>query len=232
MPAEVEPQIGTLAQWVGVGATLLAVLAALFKEELIRIWRRPQLNLLLALYPPHSHKTQMHQKNGATVTASADCYFVRAWVENTGKARAAEVQVFISELSERGSDGLFHEIDGFLPMNLTWAHSGEVFAAGISPHMGKHCDFGYVLDPKFRKRFGVDKEGASDDAAIFALSVEFPAATKGHLVLRGTYRIKFLVAGSNTDRPVEREYEMTISGNWYDKSARMFSDGISILPLN
>jgi hypothetical protein len=32
-------------------------------------------------------------------------------------------------------------------MNLRWAHTNEVFASGIAPCMGRHCDLGHITDP-------------------------------------------------------------------------------------
>src|SRR5207247_4598243 len=133
-------ELGTLAQWAGVIATLLAVLVALFKDEVLRWRRRPRLTVSITLAPPDCHKTQMNYQiqRTALTFVSAECYYLRLWVENLGKTRAEQVQMFAAKLSRRSADASFKEIDGFPPMNLRWAHgqqaSGgpEIFAQGIS----------------------------------------------------------------------------------------------------
>jgi hypothetical protein len=201
-------ELGTIAQWAGVCATVLAVFVALFKDELIRIWRKPRLDVVLSLSSPHSHKTIMDLRTNSAIAASAECYYLRAWIENKGKVRAEQVQVFMAQLSRKGADGLFREVKEFLPMNLKWSYTGDVFTPGISPSIGRHCDFAHIIDPAFRKAFGED--------------------CKGDLIPPGTYLIKLRVAGSNTSKPVNKEYEMVITGNWFSDESRMFSEGISI----
>jgi hypothetical protein len=152
--------IGTLAQWAGATATFLAVLVALFKDEFLRWRRKPKLRLSVSLAPPDCHKTTVTyvvQKVAPTYNP-ADCYYLRLWVENVGKTRAERVQVFVAKLSRRTADGSFKNVDQFLPMNLRWSHAGsktpEIFAEGISPEMGRHCDLAHLVDPTFRKDVG------------------------------------------------------------------------------
>src|SRR4030065_1207734 len=142
------------AVWTGSIATLLAVIVALFKDEMVRLWRRPKLQARIRLAAPDCHKTEMtlYDKNTGAVLDRSDCYYLRLWVENAGNQRAEKVQVFVSKLFRRHADGSFVEDKSFLPMNLKWAHSQlsplgpEIFADGISPQMGTHCDFGYIID--------------------------------------------------------------------------------------
>ena len=91
--------IGTLAQWAGAGATFLAVLVALFKDEYLRWRRKPKLTISAALAPPDCHKTFI-----IFGPLRASCYYLRIWVENKGKIRAERVQVFVSKL--RNADGV------------------------------------------------------------------------------------------------------------------------------
>jgi len=81
------------AVWTGSIAMLLAVITALFKEQLVRLWRRPKLETRVRLSAPDCHKTQMTLFNRSTgaVTGTADCYYLRLWVENTGNQRAEKV---------------------------------------------------------------------------------------------------------------------------------------------
>ena len=57
-----------------------------------------------------------------------------------------------AKLSKRHADNIFKEVESFLPMNFRWTHGHhgtnepEIFAEGISPKMGKHCDLGRIVE--------------------------------------------------------------------------------------
>ncbi len=215
---------GTLAQWFGGSATFLAVLVALFKEQVLRFWRKPKLKVSIALSPPDCHKTQITRLPDGF---SADCYYLRLWIENFGKTRAETIQVFVAKLLRKSADGRFREVEDFLPMNLKWAHGGEVFAPGISPTMGKHCDLGRLIDPQDHKQFGDDLEGMQDNQTILALDLEFLPATKSHLIRPGTYQLQLKIAASNC-AVVNKTLELTITGSWFPEENRMFREGLGI----
>ena len=228
-------EIGTLAQWASATATFLAVLVALFKDEMLRWWRKPKLSVSIALASPDCHKTKLTytiQKTALTYVA-ADCYYLRMWVTNVGKTRAERVQVFASKLSRQSADSSFKEVEAFLPMNLRWAHGQqagnvpEIFAEGISPMMGKHCDLGHVMDPKFRKDIGEDLAGVPDDQTILSLDLEIKPNTLSHLITPGVYRLELRVAAANS-APVTKVIEITITGKWFEEQAKMFTDGLGL----
>ena len=89
-------ELGNVAQWVGAIATFSAVIVALFKESILRRWRRPILDIEITLEPADCHLTQA--RSGHVV---ADCYYFRFWIKNTGASRAEQVQVFASKLSRK-----------------------------------------------------------------------------------------------------------------------------------
>jgi len=93
---------GTVVQWFGIVITFAAVLVALFKDEFWRRWRRPELKGSISLSPLIATRGQFSDNQMAL---SADCYYLRLWVENLGKTRAEIVQVFATKLSRKGADG-------------------------------------------------------------------------------------------------------------------------------
>jgi hypothetical protein len=227
--------VGNVAQWVGAGTTLLAVLVALFKDEIIKRWRRPILDVSTVLEPPHCHMTTLRyttQRTGSTY-AEAGCYYFRLWVENRGKTRADRVQVFVAKLSRRVADGTFKEDVRFLPMNLRWSHmqtlggGPEVYAEGISPQMGKHCDIGHIIDPAHRAECGEALSGVPPTSTLFALDLEVYPNTLGHLLTPGTYRLVLRVAAANS-LPMTKILEVTVTGKWFDNERLMFQDGIGL----
>jgi len=157
----------------------------------------------------------------------AQTYHFRIWVENSGKSRADQVQVFVSRLFRRAADGTFREDRHFSPMNLKWSYGEEVYAQGISPGMGKHCDFGRIVEPDCRSEVGDFIRGVASEQTIFSLITEWRSNTGSHLLAPGTYRIELRLAAANS-RPVSQTVELTVSGNWFADEERMFQDGIGL----
>jgi hypothetical protein len=222
------------ATWISAIATLLAVLVALFKDEIVRLLRRPKLDATIRLGAPDCHKTQMTVYNSKTgeIVASADCYYLRIWVENMGGIRAEDVQVFVAKLLRRHADGSFKVEEQFLPMNLRWAHSQrakgpEIFAEGISPQMGKHCDLGHILQPAFRQNLQQTLSDVPEDQTILELDLEVAPNTMSHMIRPGVYRLELKIAAANA-RPVTKTLEINLTGQWFDEETKMFSDGIGL----
>lgn len=234
---------GSVAQWAGAVCTFLAVLTALFKEEFLRWSRRPVLNVKISLAPPDCQITKLTLTyppltggpEGFIITppsVTSDCYYLRLLVENIGKTTAERVQVFAAKLLKKQVDSTFRKVDGFLPMNLKWAHSHEIYADVIHPEMCKHCDLGHILDPASRRDFP-DEEDPSKvhtDKTILSLDLEVQANTMGHLILPGVYKLVLKVAGANCT-PLTKVLEITITGEWFTEEQRMFSDGLGVRVL-
>jgi hypothetical protein len=218
-------------------ATLLAVIVALSKEEIVKIWHRPKLVATIKLAPPDSHKASIVLYGSTLEPLSlkplkqADCYYFRLWVQNNGRARAEKVQVFAKALSKRIADGTFRPVNDFLPMNFQWSHTHEKFADGISPKMGKHCDIGHIIFPGSLVDFQEDHSDAHSGSTILALDLEAKPLTKNHLVLPGTYRLTLNIAAANSS-PITKVIELTLTGDWFDDQRRMFSDGVGIKILD
>ncbi len=230
-------ELGTIAQWVSAAATLLAVLVALFKVEIVNWWRRPILDASVFLEPPYCHSTTLHYtaRRTALTFAQAQSYYFRLWIANRGKTRADRVQVFAARLYRKIADGSFKEDRNFLPMNLRWAHGQsrepgggpEIYAEGISPDMGKHCDLGHITDPSNRVELNEDVDGVPATSTIFALDLEVNPNTKSNLLAPGTYRLELQVAAANS-RPIKKLVELTVTGQWFADERRMFQDGIGL----
>jgi hypothetical protein len=227
--------VGAIATFLGVIATFLAVLVALFKEDVRSLWRRPVLKARILLAPPDCHKTELISVNQATgqILGRWPCYYFRIWVENTGIQRAEQVQVFAAGLSRRQADGTFKQETQFLPMNLRWAHSQqrpggpEIFALGISPGMGKHCDLGHMPHPEMRRLTNESLPNVPADQTILSLDLEVAPIARSHLIAPGMYRLLLRLAAANS-KPVEKTIEINITGQWHDDETRMFSDGIGL----
>jgi hypothetical protein len=202
--------------------TFLAVLVALFREDLVSIWRRPILDLRLQTGPPDCQKTPLISINGGQPIG--DAYYFRLWVFNDGRLRAEDVQIFAASLIYKMADRSFEPVRDFLPMNLVWSHSltskqgPEIFAKGISPEMGKHCDLGFIEQPH------------GGDDLCFALAVEAIPNTGSHKLKPGIYKLELKVAASNS-KPVTKYLEMNITGKWSEDENKMLKENIGMTLL-
>lgn len=225
-------QLGNIAQWAAVAATVVAIIVALFKEEIMRLWRRPSLSVA-KIEPPHCHKLRVKYwfQRTALTHVVTEGYFFRLWVENKGRVKADQVQVFASKLSRRAADGSFIEDAHFLPMNLLWSHYPEesriIYAEGISPKMGKHCDLGRIIKPSERTELGDDRSDVAVDSTVFALSLEVKPSSLSHLLAPDIYRLELRIAAANNP-PVTKTLEINHTGKWFDNADEMFRKGTGL----
>jgi hypothetical protein len=235
-------QWGSVAQWISAGATFVAVIVALWKEQIIAWFRRPKLTIRALPSPPDSDKIQFiysYLLPGAPSDArpfkgSVDSYFLRLWIQNEGKSRAENVQVFVARLYRMTANGTFASMDSFIPMNLLWSWSSgsekptrdEVFADGISPGMGVHCNLAYVLDPARRKALCVDHPDAKQEQTVLILTTEMKPTNYCHILAPdNVYQLELRIAGSNC-RPTSHTVELTHTGKWFEDKERMFQEGV------
>lgn len=224
--------IAPYGAWASAFVTFLAVLVALFRDEIRGWWYRPVLTAVIRLSAPDCHKTFLVADNPMEQLAQrGDCYYFRIWVENIGKHRAEKVQVFVARLLKKRADGSYGEVQSFLPMNLRWSHSyerPEIFAEGLSPEMGKHCDFGHILDPRFRIALSSQSTHPfPKDETVLELDLEVQPNTMSHLLPKGVYKIQVKIAAANA-LPTTKWWEINLTGNWYSDEGKMFSEGIGI----
>ena len=222
----------TLAQWAGAIATSAAVVVALFKEEISRVFRRPKLVVRIQPIAPDCVKTPIHVTAGGNLQWAGEAYFLRLWIENSGALRAEKVQVFLADVKRLQSDGSFGTVPGFLPMNLRWSHTDffkpEVYADGISPKMGKHCDLACISDPHNPTLPPLPDSPQGKTTVDLWLEV-FPA-TQSHRLPTGTYVLEVRVAAANS-WPANFRIQLNNNGEWFTNEAKMFARGVGVKQL-
>jgi hypothetical protein len=207
-------------------ATGLAVLVALFKDDLVRAWHQPRLVARIEPRPPDCHKVR------STITGQhttqCDAYYCRLWITNDGNRAAEDVQLFVEGIRRKHADGQFKTVATFMPMNLLWSYSREVYADRLLPGMGRHCDLLHILEPARRLSVGWPlPQGTPDGSTLVELDLQFKSNTMSHLLLPGEYEIDVKLAAANA-RPVSIVVEVHLKGAWYDSEDKMFSDGLGI----
>jgi hypothetical protein len=226
--------IADAANWTSAIATVLAVVVALFKDELMWLWRHPKL--VVEIHPGRlgCQKTDVMYRNPSTgEIKKGECYYFRLWVENKGNLRADRVQVYAFSLSRRQADGTFKAVEGFLPMNLCWTHltlqngRPEVYLDGLSPMMGWHCDIGRIMEPSVGVEFGESLNDVHTGQTIISLALEVSPLTKSNLLGLGVYRLTIKLAAANS-KPVNKVLEITHKGQWYPNEEKMCAEGLGV----
>jgi hypothetical protein len=230
----------TAAQWLAAVATSLAVVIALFKDELLRFFRRPRLSIRIQTEPPdcilvpNATVSAVIAGNPPQLLWAGPIYFLRLWIENHGIGRAEQVQVFASRLYRRDVNGRPSPVVDFEPMNLRWSNprdpnNPEVFAPGISRGFGKHCDLCSISDPANPTDHPHFQDFIGQCVGTLLLEV-VPSGDRNRL-RPGDYIVEVRVGAANA-RPVTACIRINIKGPWSPDQATMFREhlGVEIVP--
>lgn len=211
--------------WVtAIGTVSAAVIAALaiaysiFNEAIWTWWKRPKLVMSTTPGRPDWVKTFLTDRTGKRIS---DCYYFRLRVRNKGRSRAESVQLFAKELKQKQA-GKFHVIHTFPSMDLLWSNV-QVPELSISPNVEKHCDLGFILDPMRDGRSVRTRLNVAPDRCLFTFELQAKPNDEAHIVGPGHYHLTIVAASENTSSVV-RELELTITGDWFNNEAEMFSD--------
>ena len=231
-------ETSSAGQWIAVFTLLLVVAtfsgaAVAVLQDWIRsfIWH-PELDLKITPRPPDCHKIPMTWQTQQGIQ-QADCYYLRAQIDNTGKQAAELVEVFLGEVRQRTPNGRFERRQAFMPMNLVWAHFNTPFLHRLSPHLPKHCNVAHVLKPSERARVPGSEDNPDFDRKKTALSLDLVVSpnTLSHLLPPGTFRLKLVLGAANT-KPKTKWVEIALTGQWFDDENQMLSEGLQVRLLS
>jgi hypothetical protein len=211
-------QWGNVAQWASVVVTGAAVIVALFKEDFIRRRRHPKLTASIEAKPPSCIRLPAEAKGKSW---EGWIYWVRVWVKNEGNVRAEKVEVFLSQALVR-NNGSFEPVPNFTPMNLQWSYTHETYVDGISPNMGRFCDFGAISDPAHPE--------LQEQRTRLSLRLQSPPGRTDWLQPE-QYRFEIKLAGSNCE-PVARWVHLHLTGVWENEPVKMLSNGFTVTISN
>ncbi len=213
-------------------AVIVALVIAVFQDGMRMLFRKPKLELSIYMNPPYCHKTII--SNGSV---SAECYYFRLKVTNSGKRKAESVEVQASELLQKKSDKSYTTYSRFLPMNLLWSHVRTVYYESISPNMFKYCDLGHIIYPDSRKKFVGEDFNISfseifsghniEEETVLSFDTEVKPFTSNHLIPSAEYRLVVLVGAANS-KPTRKVLEIKFDGTWHTNEQEMLEKGINI----
>ena len=215
------------AEWLIAAGTLVLAAVAIFQDTVRGWFYHPTLEASIQTKPPDCVAVPVTTLDGTKI---ADSVYLRLWVKNTGKATAKNAEVYASELLQRRTDGTWDRVDEFPPMNLKWSNVGLIYFPFIAAGMGKHCDIGHIVDPACRSHPGLREENPrlklTNEQASLAFDVIAAPNHKGHIIARGDYRLKILIAAENA-HPIEKTLSISVRG-WDADEMRMLRDGVGI----
>lgn len=199
----------TAAAWAAAIANLLVAFVAAFQESLRRWRHHPQLDLQLHPGRPDCQRIDIPVMPGGDASA----FYLRLRVHNRGNLTAEHVEVYLGELLEF-RDNAYRPCAWFLPMALTWAHTGLPFSDYISPDTYKHCDLGRISDPAARHpHFPDDDLQAGVGRPILHLFLQVHPVNGRDNLLPGAYRLVVTVAAK--DMPSSRWHlALTVPEQW------------------
>jgi hypothetical protein len=204
------------AQWCGAGATLLAVLVALFKDS-FREWRRkPKLLATCENSPPWTVRTPLFVTDQATGKPlwTGDSYWLRVKVENKGHTRAEKVQVSASRLYYKpvGVDGEPSEdLKRHFPINLKWSHIHVPILDGISPGMPALCDIIALCDPA--NPYWSKPAKTPPDTTVGNLQLEVDLPPEFQSLRPGSWKLILRIGAANA-KPIEKTLLFSHTGEW------------------
>lgn len=231
------------AQWLSGISMLLLALVALFKDSFLQFISKPNIDIEFELRPPDCFRSQIihtEQKQIEKNVMRIDrivfyMFYYRLRIINNGKSPAKNVEITIRDVRKKKGDS-FDRIDFPLDDNLDWFSSSLIrgkpsimYYTFIFPNTFKHCELGHIIDPSKRHLVSFENKPKlpNKDETIFSFNVITKYHSLYHLVEPGTYRVKVLVAGENF-RSLEKEYELEVTGKWFENEERMLSDGLKL----
>jgi hypothetical protein len=222
-----------LARWAAVGATLLAVVVALFKEWFQSLFWKPEFKVDVGTRLPFCVKTGSivygtGMDGNKKLLWSGSIYYIRLWIQNIGNRRAESVEVFVTGIERLNRDDTRVPAEGFVPSNFRWANTDpekpEIFY-GMNPDMGRFCDLGAIADPACTTLGEIP--GAPKGRATLDLVLHSPLPGDAQRLPPGDYRITLKISAANA-KPVQRTVKASISGNWTEDEKLMFTREVGV----
>jgi hypothetical protein len=207
------------ASLIAAGVAIVTSILALLKDMIMEAINRPRLVVRFLPYDKRDcHATDFRDKKTGAVIAKS--HYFRLRIENVGWRTADDVEVTLEEVKRFGNSRFSVDPD-FMPLRLFWSHWRESrFELSIPPGAYRHCDFGFVVDPKVKVSL---PEATGNNQLVFCFDV-FPRPNTGRTsLLPGRYQITVSAFGRNVGR-ASLKVELEWKGLWFDYIDSMLND--------
>jgi hypothetical protein len=206
------------------GLAFAVSLVALFRERLVSYLFGPKLDLHFSRHNGadlHLTTATLRDPKTNEILAQMPCWYVRIRVRNGGRSTAEKVELAIVELQRRDPAGRYVKDNTFLPLNLTWSHTGEKFRDRIPPGTTRFCDLLHLAKPDGRY---------VGEYAQLDLEVHL-ANYISKLQLNHSYGLVLELAASNL-RAKTYHVHLHLPAGWHDEASQLtkagfYFDGLS-----
>jgi hypothetical protein len=205
----------------GGGVALVTGLIALLKDTVFDAIDKPRLAISFWPFDRRDcHTTTFNDRETGRTLCRA--HYFRLRIENHGARSAHDVEVAIEEVRVWKNRKYVTDED-FMPLRLVWSHwKGIRHEVSIPPDTYRHCDLGFVLEPKDITGH-VYPKGPSGH--LFWLeTIVRPNAGRTNL-LPGTYRI--VLSASGRDVPSTKKIiDLRWEGLWKEDIDDLLAVGL------
>jgi hypothetical protein len=210
-------------EWAAIFIALFIGLCGIFRENIVRIFFKPKLDVTFQLSQPDSHKTVVTYKED---NYTHETYFLRMRIENNGNYQLDDVEAMVVERANMGTNGKYEKDNEFLPLNLLWSNTGEITKRKIQPKLFKYLDVGRVSEANKDRMINVFSF-TKDSKVALVLYVEMMTNKGTYVFVPGEYKIKIIFAANNL-MPVTKTYRLFIADKWAEDEDEMFKNNIII----
>ena len=209
----------SLAVWLTaigtIGATVVAVYLAYRSEQQNK--QKPKLSIGFRFFPPDCTLLTESIKSAEAPNEPKriDAFWFRGFVKNSGRGVARDVEVIIHDILIRTGD-TWKPIPDFISSNLWWTHlpRHNAYLPMILPGTSKNFEIGCILKPKLDKTW-------------FEFKLTIVPSYKYNVMPPGEYKFTVTVGASNA-KPVHQQFELKVTGDWFESIDSMFELGVSI----
>lgn len=196
--------------------TFIAVLVALFQEQIRDVHNKTKIKAAIHLKPPHSHLIALtNSVNGEFISNSI---YIRILVSNVKNKTANNVEVMASNFWYFDANNKKHIKSSFLPMNLQWAHY-HTREMKIPGKLFRHCDLGPIRP--LINGFTVLKL----DTMVSPNPVE--GFESPNIIRAGKYQFELIISGENTNI-IKKRWNLEFDDVWDDNESAMLENHIKI----
>ncbi len=191
-------------------ATFLAVLIALFQENIKRYFDIVRLTLEINLTPPDCHQIDItNEINGQFI---CKCIYLRIRVTNIGDITARNIEILASNLW-RIENNTRTIVKTFLPMNLRWSHTHPTQVT-MPTKSFRFCDLGPVrlLNNNVILKFDMETQPNPVSGGVYP-----------NIIFPGKYILEILLSGENV-YPEITHWEIAIPDKWSNDEDTMLKE--------
>lgn len=221
---EISGWASTIADWLGVGVSLMVVCVALGQDHIKRWIQRPKF--LLEYEDSIEFCSPFEYPNGLQ-----QGFQIRLKVSNIANWSAHEVEVHLLNVKKSGNAKKLN----FVPIRLKWTHGGPVARPYLAPHTSAFVDLGCLVPQEIAQEAWLNLNTEVDTSSCYKYaggSYEFDIAviTKDGIHKRIIFSVEFDAIYEGTQRVTggayfnganfrmrkSQEVETFVTNRWFD----------------